>query len=136
MLHRIKKKNDMHEGKWNGLGGKIENGETPEACAIREIKEESGLDVSDPQFKGFITFPNFDGDNDWYVFLFCFENYEGELIDSDEGHLEWIDPVRMDQIPLWEGDRIFMKWLDKAGLFSAVFKYDSGRLLDWNVTWY
>ena len=64
MLHRNKKANDMHEGKWNGLGGKVEGGESPEACAIREVLEESGLVVSKPQYKGFITFPNFDGEND------------------------------------------------------------------------
>ncbi len=136
MLHRNKKKNDMHEGKWNGLGGKLENGETPEACAIREIQEESGLQVSDPQLKGFITFPNFDGTNDWYVFVYTFDNCDGDLIDSPEGHLEWIENDRMPDLPLWEGDRIFMQWLDDPRIFSAVFQYDSGKLLDWKVSWY
>lgn len=136
MLHRNKKANDMHEGKWNGLGGKIEAGETPEACAIREVLEESGLTVSDPLFKGFITFPQFDGVNDWYVFVYRFDGFKGELIDSPEGHLQWISPAEMAKIPLWDGDRIFMDWLDRAGIFSAVFNYQEGKLLDWNVTWY
>ncbi|NQV15271.1 8-oxo-dGTP diphosphatase [bacterium] len=136
MLHRVKKDADMHLGKWNGLGGKLENGETPEACAVREVYEESGLVVSNPQLKGFITFPNFDGQNDWYVFVYRFDDYEGELIDSSEGNLEWIPDVKMSELPLWDGDRIFMKWLDQSKLFSAVFNYEAGTLLDWSVTWY
>ena len=136
MLHRIKKKNDMHAGKWNGLGGKVENGETPEACALREVYEESGLQVRNPQLKGFITFPNFDGENDWYVFVFRFDEFQGELIDSPEGNLKWITSAELSEISLWEGDRIFMDWLDRDELFSAVFNYEAGRLLDWSVTWY
>jgi len=136
MLHRIKKQNDMHAGKWNGLGGKVEAGETPEACAIREIKEESGLEVSAPQLKGFITFPNFDGKNDWYVFVYRFDTFSGELIDSPEGVLEWIPQSALSELPLWAGDRIFMDWLDQPGIYSAVFKYEDGRLLDWQVVWY
>lgn len=126
----------MHEGMWNGLGGKVEDGETPEACAVREIKEESGLTVKHPILRGFITFPNFDGKNDWYVFVFRFDEYEGELIDSPEGDLKWITPAEMLDISLWEGDRIFMEWLDKSRIFSALFKYENGRLLDWKVSWY
>ena len=70
MLHPIKKENDMHAGKWNGLGGKMEAGETPEECAIREVREESGLIAEHLQLKGFLTFPMFDGKKDWYVFVF------------------------------------------------------------------
>ena len=136
MLHRNKKAYDMHEGKWNGLGGKVEGGESPEACAIREVLEESGLQVSNPQLRGFITFPNFDGENDWYVHVYRFDEFSGDLIDSPEGHLQWIDNDDLKDIPLWEGDRIFMDWLDQPGIFSAVFIYESGKLLNWNVTWY
>lgn len=136
MLHRNKKNDDMHEGKWNGLGGKVEGGETPEACAMREVFEESGLEVENPQLKGFITFPNFDGVNDWYVFVYRFDEFTGTLIDSPEGYLEWKTASEIKDIPLWEGDRIFMDWLDRDGMFSAVFKYESGKLLNWNVTWY
>jgi 8-oxo-dGTP diphosphatase len=91
MIHRIKKENDFHEGKWNGLGGKFEFGESPEECAVREVEEESGLIVENPKMAGFITFPLFDGKDDWYVFLFVFEKFNGSLIDSNEGKLEWID---------------------------------------------
>lgn len=126
----------MHEGKWNGLGGKVENGETPETCAIREVKEESGLQVTDPVLRGFITFPNFDGENDWYVFVYRFDNHQGELIDSPEGELKWVTSQEMKGINLWEGDRIFMDWLNEEKIFSAIFRYDAGRLLDWEVRWY
>ena len=70
MLHRVKKENDMHEGKWNGLGGKLEAGETPEECVIREVKEESGLNIFNPKLHGFIAFPAFDEIQDWFVFIF------------------------------------------------------------------
>ena len=70
MIHRVKKENDYHEGKWNGLGGKLEPGESPEDCVIREIKEEAGLIIKNPRMHGFITFPNFDEVDDWYVFIF------------------------------------------------------------------
>ncbi|MEN8194366.1 MAG: 8-oxo-dGTP diphosphatase, partial [Bacteroidota bacterium] len=90
MLYRNKKENDYHEGKWNGLGGKFEAGETPEECAIRELKEESGLAAKSLKLKGHLTFPLFDGKDDWYVFVFVIDKFEGELIDSDEGELRWI----------------------------------------------
>ena len=90
MIHRIKKENDMHEGKWNGLGGKFLPGETPEQCVIREVEEESGLIIEKPVLKGFLTFPKFSKNVDWYVFVYEAYNYSGEIIESDEGHLEWI----------------------------------------------
>jgi len=70
MLHRVKKKDDVHEGKWNGLGGKFIAGESPEDCVIREVKEESGLDITKPTFCGVMTFPEFKDGEDWLVFLF------------------------------------------------------------------
>ena len=91
MIHRIKKDADIHKGKWNGLGGKFEQGETPEECARREIFEESGLKVKNLQLKGFLTFPEFAADEDWYAFVFVVDQFEGELIESEEGVLEWID---------------------------------------------
>ncbi|MEZ4719172.1 MAG: NUDIX domain-containing protein [Caldilineaceae bacterium] len=76
MLLRNKKANDMHAGKWNGLGGKFEPGETPEDCAIREIQEESGLTVRNPALRGILTFPGFDGEEDWYAFVFVANTFE------------------------------------------------------------
>ncbi len=136
MIHRTKKKNDYHEGKWNGLGGKFEKGESPEECAIREIKEESGLKVNSPRMHGFITFPNFDGVDDWYVFIFTADVYEGELIDSPEGRLEWIPNDKVTKLNLWEGDKIFLEWLYQDKFFSAKFTYENGVYKDYSVCFY
>ena len=136
MLYRNKKENDFHEGKWNGLGGKFETGETPEECAIREIKEESGLTVKDPIMKGFITFPLFDGKNDWYVFVFKFNGFEGKLIDSPEGTLEWIPNEKLTELNLWEGDSIFISWLFEERFFSAKFNYKDKEFIDYEVVFH
>lgn len=136
MVHRIKKSNDMHQGKWNGLGGKFEPGETPEDCAIREIYEESGLRVRNPELKGLLTFPGFANDEDWYAFVFVAHEFEGELIDSPEGVLDWIDNDRLFELELWDGDRVFLKWLENPGFFSAKFNYQDGKFVDYQVSFY
>lgn len=136
MLHRVKKENDMHQGKWNGLGGKLEAGESPEECVIREVKEEAGLEIVSPQMHGFITFPEFDGNDDWYVFVFSADRFSGSLIDSNEGILKWIPDDELLNLNLWEGDRVFLKWLLEDKFFSAKFNYDSGRLIDYDVSFY
>ena len=138
MLYRNKKKNDIHEGKWNGLGGKFLPGESPEECVIREVKEESGLSLQEPYLRGHITFPEFDGVNDWNVFIFTTYNYKGSLIDSHEGELEWINDERILQLNLWPGDRIFLKWLynEDNNFFSAKFCYEAGKLVDHKVNFY
>jgi 8-oxo-dGTP diphosphatase len=136
MVHRIKKANDMHMGKWNGLGGKLEPGETPEECALREIFEESGLSVRNPQLKGFITFPAFDDFEDWYVFVYVVTDFEGDLIDSPEGNLQWVNNSDLTSLNLWDGDAIFLSWLDRKGIFSAKFIYKDGRLISHEVVFY
>lgn len=137
MVHRVKKENDMHEGKWNGLGGKIDPGESPEECVIREVKEESGLIIKNPSLKGFITFPAFDGLDDWNVFIFTANQFEGTLIsDSPEGHLEWIENKKLIDLNLWDGDKIFFKWMEENRIFSAKFIYNNGHLISHNVVFY
>ncbi len=136
MLHRVKKENDYHEGKWNGLGGKFEAGESPEECAIREIEEESGLKVRSVVMKGFITFPMFDGKDDWYVFLFTSDEYEGKLIDSPEGNLAWIKNDKITELNLWDGDKIFIPWLYQEKFFSAKFNYADGKNVSYEVNFY
>ena len=135
MLHRTKKQNDMHEGKWNGLGGKVDPGETPEECVIREIREEAGLTIKNPELKGLLTFPNDVGypPEDWYVFVFVAKEFEGELITSNEGHLKWISDQELPNLNVWEGDRIFFKWLNKKGFFSGKFCYKDEKLVDHSV---
>ena len=136
MVHRIKKANDIHEGKWNGLGGKFEPGETPEECASREIYEESGLRVRNPLLKGILTFPLFARDEDWYAFVFVVTEFDGELIDSPEGQLRWVPDEELLALNLWEGDRIFLPWLEHPGFFSGKFSYIDGKLVSHSMTYY
>jgi 8-oxo-dGTP diphosphatase len=133
MVHRNKKVNDMHQGRWNGLGGKFEPGETPEECVIREIREESGLVAHHPVLKGFLTFPGFSNDEDWYAFVFVINEFEGELIESPEGDLHWIDDNEIPSLFLWEGDLIFLPWLDQPGFFSGKFTYHDNKLVSHSV---
>lgn len=136
MIHRTKKENDYHANKWNGLGGKFNAGESPEDCVIREVVEESGLTIISPKMQGFITFPNFDGEHDWYVFIFTSTSFVGKLINSREGHLEWIPNEKLFSLNLWEGDRIFIKWLFQDKFFSAKFNYEKGEFKNYIVTFY
>jgi len=136
MIHRIKKENDMHQGKWNGLGGKLNSGESPEDCVIREVREESGLIISDPLLKGFLTFPRFANDEDWYTFVFVARKIEGQLIESEEGVLEWIDDDLLLNLDLWEGDLIFLPWLERPGIFSGKFIYQDGKLVEHKAIFY
>lgn len=135
MLHRIKKPGDMHAGKWNGLGGKLEPGESPERCLAREVREESGLSVREARLKGVLTFPGFAGE-DWVTFVFVVRGFTGETIDSPEGVLRWVRDEELLDLPLWPGDRIFLPWLERPGTFSARFVYEDGRLLEHEVAHY
>lgn len=134
MLHRVKKKDDIHEGNWIGLGGKIENGESPEECVIREVEEESGLIIKNPQLRGLLTFPKFARDEDWYVFLYTASEFEGELIQSNEGNLKWIDNEKLLDLKMSEGDKFFLDWLRKYGMFSAKFVYKDRKLVGYEMT--
>jgi 8-oxo-dGTP diphosphatase len=133
MLHRTKKKNDIHQDKWNGLGGKFLPGETPEECVTREILEESGYLIKNPQLKGILTFPKFNKNEDWYVFVFVATEFEGREIISPEGHLQWIDDGALHALPLWEGDKYFLEMLGKPIFFSGKFIYQEGSLLDHQI---
>ena len=135
MLHRIKKPNDMHEGKWNGLGGKFEAGETPEECIRREVQEESGLVIQNPRLHGLLMFPRFKG-NDWYVFVFTANDFSGELIDSAEGMLEWVQDEKVLNLNLWESDHIFMPWIQEGKFFSAKFEYAGDQMYRYNVVFH
>lgn len=137
MLHRTKKENDMHEGKWVGVGGKLEKGESPEECARREIFEETGLVVKELKLRGLLTFPSFNNDEDWYGYLYVVEKFSGELIDSPEGELKWIDDDKLFDLEMWDGDEIFMRWMLEKNMFSAKFVYDSKEnLIDYSVSFY
>lgn len=136
MINRNKRKDDMHFGKWNALGGKFNPGETPEECVIREVYEESGLKIKNPKLKGFLTFPAFDDEEDWYVFVFIANDFEGKLSPSEEGNLEWIDWDKITELPLWDGDKYFLQWLHQDKFFSAKFIYKNGKYISHKVNFY
>jgi len=135
MLHK-QRLGDYHEGKWNGLGGKFEKSESPEACLLREVHEESGLTVEQATWRGVITFPDFDGVDDWYTFVYTVEGFSGVPRSSTEGQLHWIDDSKVPNLNLWEGDRVFLPWLDEPHFFSAVFRYQQGIFQDYQVVFY
>ena len=135
MVYRNKKPNDMHTGKWNGLGGKFEPGESPEECVRREVWEESGLRIRNPKLHGLLMFPNFK-DADWYVFVFTARDFEGELIDSPEGELEWIPDEELTSLNLWSSDQVFFPWLENGNFFSAKFIYEGEEMQSYEVTFH
>ena len=136
MLYRNKKPGDYHQGRWNGLGGKLMPSESPEECLHREVLEESGLVVEAATLRGLITFPNFDGIDDWYCFIYTVEQTSGELSPSPEGELHWIPDSELLSLNLWEGDRVFIPWLFQDRLFSAKFSYEQGEFKGYQVTFY
>lgn len=135
MIHRNRKPGDIHSGKWNGLGGKFEPGETPEECVIREVFEESGLLITEPRFHGLIMFPRFKGE-DWYVFVFSASRFTGEMIPSHEGDLAWVPDGELEALPLWPSDHIFLPWLALDRFFSAKFVYQGDELISSEVNFH
>lgn len=135
MLHRVKKDNDIHAGKWNGLGGKLEPGESPEQCIIREVREEAGLEIVSPRYHGLLIFADFAGD-DWYVWVFTADEFNGKLIESNEGRLEWIPDEEVTALNLWPSDQIFLPWLKTDKIFSARFQYHGDEMFGHEVAFY
>jgi len=129
MLHRTKKERDINEGKWIGVGGKFEADESPEECVIREAREETGLTLLSPAFRGIVTFVS-DRYPTEYMHLFTCTRFTGELRDCDEGELAWIEKSRVTSLPLWAGDRIFLELLAKdAPFFSLKLVYRGDDLV-------
>ena len=129
MLHRTKKQQDPNAGKWIGVGGKFEDGESPEECARREVAEETGLALSSLSLRGIVTFAS----NAWpveYMFLFTAESCTGALRPCDEGELAWVEKARVLSLPLWEGDRIFLRLLAEGHpFFSLKLSYEGDALV-------
>lgn len=128
MLHRVKKENDANHDKWIGIGGKFEDGESPEECILRETKEETGLTLTAYRYRGIVTFVSDKWETE-YMHLFTATGFSGEIIDCDEGVLEWISKERLAAIPKWQGDDIFLRLLDSdAPFFSLKLRYEGERL--------
>ena len=131
MLHRTKKKNDVNEGKWIGVGGKLEAGETPEECVNREVFEETGLKLSSYSFRGIINFAS-EGWEDEKIYLYTSDSFLGELTECKEGVLEWIKENDIFSLNLWEGDRIFLKRLLEGGpFFTLNLSYKGDELISY-----
>ncbi len=130
MLHRIKKKNDMNKDKWLGIGGKLEDGETPFDCARREIREECGIEALNLSYRGIITFVS-DIYGTEYMHLFSASSYRGKIdYDCDEGKLEWVPKDKIYDLPIWEGDKIFFKLLETENrFFSLKLCYEGDKLV-------
>lgn len=119
MLHRTKKEGDENHDKWIGVGGKFQEGESPEDCMLRETLEETGLTIHSWHYRGIVTFVN-DLYGTEYMHLFTAEEFSGEIKDCDEGELEWIEKSRLRELTLWEGDKIFLDLLDTQRPFFSL----------------
>ena len=129
MMHRVKKKNDINKDKYIGVGGHIEHGESPEDCILREIKEETGFEAKSIRLRGLLSFVI--DDYDEYSFLYTCDDYSGEIKECDEGELVWVDKDKINDLPLWEGDKIFFELLNKrADFFSLKLVYINNELTD------
>lgn len=129
MLHRIIKKNDVNKDKWIGVGGHFEKDESPEECLLREVKEETGLDLTSYRFRGLVTFIA-EGWETEYMCLYTADEFTGEMIPCDEGVLEWVDKEKILELNLWEGDKIFLKLLkEESPFFSLKLKYEGNNLV-------
>ena len=128
LLHRIKKKNDLNHDKWIGIGGKFEEGESPEECLLREAWEETGLILTDYDYRGIVTFVSDEWEGE-YMHLYTATGWTGTLKECDEGVLEWVSREKMKELPQWEGDKIFLRLLEEdAPFFSLKLRYEGERL--------
>lgn len=128
MIHRVKKANDENKDKWIGIGGKFEEGESPEDCVMREVLEETGLTLTELSYRGIVTFVS-DEYGTEYMHLFTSCAFTGEITECDEGVLEWIPKAELVTKKLWEGDLIFLRLLDEdAPFFSLKLVYSGDRL--------
>ena len=130
MLHRVKKKNDINKDKWIGIGGKIEENESPDECILRETLEETGLRLTSWRCRGIVTFLNTDCDGE-YMYLFTADGFEGTLKECDEGDLQWVSRDFLYSLPMWEGDKIFLDllWQDTP-FFLLTLRYTGDKLVE------
>lgn len=136
MLHRVKKEKDENHDKWIGVGGKFEQGETPEECLLREVREETGLTLTAYRFRGIVTFVS----DIWgteYMHLFTADGYTGELTECSEGELVWVKKSEIETLHIWEGDKVFLRLLEECqDFFSLKLRYEGENLTETKVECY
>ena len=124
MLHRVVKKNDVNKDKWIGVGGHFEQDESPEECLLREVREETGYTLTSYRFRGIVTFVSGDGVTE-YMHLFTADGFTGTPAECDEGVLEWVPREKIEDLNIWEGDKIFFRLLaSEEPFFSLKLVYD------------
>ena len=129
MLHRVKKKNDVNQDKWVGIGGKFEDKESPEDCLLREVFEETGLTLTGYAYRGLVTFVSDQWETE-YMHLFTADEFQGEIGPCDEGNLEWVDKDKVKDLPIWVGDKIFLDLLtQEVPFFSLKLAYQGETLV-------
>ena len=130
LLHRVKKENDLNRDKWIGFGGGFEEGESPEDCVLREVREETGLTLTSWRYRGIVTFVSDRWEGE-YMHLFTADGFEGEIIrDCNEGDIQWVRKKDFAALPQWEGDKIFLKLLEEdAPFFSLKLVYEGEKLV-------
>lgn len=140
MIHRNIRPNDHHQGKYNGLGGKMEREEDAAACMRREIAEEAGIECGKMHLRGTLSWPGFGKHGeDWFGFVFVIEAFTGEPLKvNPEGTLEWVDIDQLHTLPMWEGDRQFLPLVfdEDPRPFHGVMPYKDGRMQSWTVSRY
>ena len=130
MLHRTSKKKDGNKDKWIGVGGHFEKGESPEDCLLREVKEETGLELTSYQFRGIVTFRS-DEWPDEYMCLYTADRYTGNIGNCDEVELVWVEKEKIMDLNIWEGDKIFLKLLmENQPFFSLKLEYKGDKLIN------
>lgn len=133
MLHRTKKENDISKDKWIGIGGKFENNESPEECIKREVFEETGLKLKTFKLRGIVTYTSKEWETE-YMYIFTSNDFEGDLIECNEGDLEWIDKEKIVNLNTWEGDKLSLKKLENDNnFFTMKFEYDGDNLLNYII---
>lgn len=129
LLHRTKKEHDFNKDKWIGVGGKFEDKESPEECLLREVEEETGLTLRSWRWHGIVTFVSDEYPTE-YMYLYTSSDFTGNVSDCDEGELEWIPVPEVFRLPLWPGDRIFLRLIQEdEPFFSLKLCYRGDRLI-------